>query len=107
MLWPPQKSDPLIESFQEIYNTWGGQGRLPADVTCLGAVTRQVAAPAHKYLGYLLQYERKGVDGAAEAYRAAIKADPGYAPARTYLGLLLYFERKDVDGATEAYRTLR
>ena len=43
----------------------------------------------HINLGILLQTERKDVDGAEAAYRAAITADPRHATAHTNLGILL------------------
>ena len=61
-------------------------------------------AAANTNLGFLLEHERKDVDGAEQAYRAAIEADPGYASAHVNLGYLLQTERKDVDGAEQAYR---
>ena len=46
-------------------------------------------AGAHFNLGGLLQIQRKDIDGAEAAYRAAIAADPGYAAAHYNLGILL------------------
>ena len=54
---------------------------------CEGWRVRDVIA--HVNLGVLLQNERKDVDGAIEAYRAAIEADPGHANAHNTLGALL------------------
>ena len=43
----------------------------------------------HRNLGLLLHNERKDIDGAEAAYRAAIAADPGDANAHCNLGALL------------------
>jgi tetratricopeptide (TPR) repeat protein len=59
---------------------------------------------AQNNLGRLLYVERKDMDGAEAAYRAAIAADPGCAAAHDNLGVLLEDERKDMDGAEAAYR---
>ena len=48
-------------------------------------------ARANGVLGHLLDEVRKDVDGAEQAYRAAIEADPGYAAAHNKLGLLLEY----------------
>ena len=50
-------------------------------------------AMAYSNLGILLEDEPQDVDGAEEAYRAAIKADPGCSPAHINLATLLYFKR--------------
>ena len=59
---------------------------------------------AHNNLGILLHNERKDLNSAEAAYRAAIAADAGYAAAHYNLGTLLHTERKDADGAEAAYR---
>jgi hypothetical protein len=41
--------------------------------------------PTHFNLGHLLQTERKDIDGAEEAYRAAIAADPTHTVAHRAL----------------------
>ena len=61
-------------------------------------------AVAHYNLGILLKNERRDIDGAEAAYRAAIAADPGHAVAHYNLGILLSNERGDVNGAEAAYR---
>ena len=64
-----------------------------------------MCAPAYFSLGLLLHYERQDVDGAEEAYRAAIEADPGQADAHSNLGLLLNERARLVeesDGETAA-----
>ena len=61
-------------------------------------------ACAQNDLGILLKNERKDIDGAEAAYRAAIAANPGHPNAHANLGLLLRNERKDIDGAEAAYR---
>ena len=70
------------------------------------AMLREAGAQGHAganvNLGNLLDEVRKDVDGAEQAYRAAIEADPGLADAHCNLGNLL--QRKDVDGAEQAYR---
>ena len=47
------------------------------------------SAGAHNNLGYLLQYERKGVPGAESAYRDAIAANPKLVEAHNNLEYLL------------------
>ena len=70
------------------------------------AMLREAGARGHAAaninLGLLLKKERKDVDGAEQAYRAAIEADPGYAAAHHNLALLLEDERQDMDGAEQA-----
>ena len=51
----------------------------------------------------MLEDERKDVDGAEKAYRAAIEADPGNAKAHNNLGWLLLSERHDLNGADAEY----
>ena len=46
--------------------------------------------------------ERRDIDGAEAAYRAAIAADPGHSDAHFNLGILLKKERRDIDGAVVA-----
>ena len=53
---------------------------------------------------HLLRTERKDVDGAEKAYRAANKAAPENGWAHFKLGHLLLTERNDVDGAEKAFR---
>ena len=50
MLASPQESDPLIESFQEIYNTWGDARRLYLTLTSQGGLTQQGAK--YRYVFY-------------------------------------------------------
>ena len=51
-----------------------------------------------------LECRIKDIDGAEDAYRAAIAADPSCSRARGNLGVLLATVRKDIDGAEDAYR---
>ena len=64
-----------------------------------------MCALAYVNLGTLLEGERRDVDGAEKAYRAAIEADPGDADTHCNLGALLCDKRQDVDGAEKAFRT--
>ena len=55
-------------------------------------------------LGLLLHTERKDIDGAEAANRAAIAADPECTDVHWHLGWLLFEETEDTDGAEAAYR---
>ena len=55
-------------------------------------VAEQGYVDAYINLGSLLRNERKDVDGAEKAYRAAIEADPRYANAHNNLAYLLLTE---------------
>ena len=80
------------------------QEEIDEAVAMLREAGAQGHAGANLSLGILLQNERKDIDGAEAAYRAAIAADPGHALAHCNLGVLLENERKDIDGAEAAYR---
>ena len=69
-----------------------------------GSSSESAHGGAHTSLGLLLYHERKDIDGAEAAFRAAIAVNPGFSLAHFNLGDLLKNERKDIDGAEAAFR---
>ena len=81
---------------------WGSlpaaeQEEIDGAVAMLTEARAQGHARTNCTLGGLLENERKDIDGAEAAYRAAIAADPGHAFAHRNLGTLLLERARQIE----------